>query len=135
MLSQKSMSEFEKIVNNLVLLENTDRLMYLLDLAKKNDNISNKLKNDDTRIWGCVSESYLVVDEINPVVKISVDSDAKFVEGLLFLLKLFVNGKTKDEILNIDEMELMNKIGMKNIVTSQRTNGFYAAITKLKESV
>ena len=129
------MDEFNKIVSNLVLLESMDRLQYLLDLAKKNDSISQELKNDDTRIWGCVSESYLVVGEVNPIVKISVDSDAKFVEGLLFLLKLFVNGKTKDEILDIDEMELMEKIGMKNIVTSQRTNGFYAAIKKLKESV
>ena len=129
------MVEFNKIVSNLVLLESMDRLQYLLDIAKKNDSISQELKNDNTRIWGCVSESYLVVDEVNPIIKISVDSDAKFVEGLLFLLKLFVNGKTKDEILDIDEMELMNTIGMKNIVTSQRTNGFYAAIKKLKESV
>ena len=45
------------------------------------------------------------------------------------------NGKTKEEGLSINEMELMEKIGMKNIVTSQRTNGFYAAIKKLKESV
>ena len=72
---------------------------------------------------------------VDSIVKISVDSDAKFVEGLLFLLKLFVDGKTKDEVLSIDEMELMDTIGMKNIVTSQRTNGFYAAIKKLKESV
>tara|TARA_Y100000310_G_scaffold102744_1_gene100909 strand:+ start:2345 stop:2737 length:393 start_codon:yes stop_codon:yes gene_type:complete len=127
--------EFKKIVSNLVLLESMDRLQYLLDLAKKNDSIPKELKTDDTRIWGCVSESYLVVNTVDSIVKISVDSDAKFVEGLLFLLKLYVDGKTKDEVLSIDEMELMNKIGMKNIVTSQRTNGFYAAIKKLKESV
>ena len=127
--------EFKKIVSNLVLLESMDRLQYLLDLAKKNDSIPKELKTDDTRIWGCVSESYLVVNTVDSIVKISVDSDAKFVEGLLFLLKLFVDGKTKDGVLSIDEMELMNTIGMKNIVTSQRTNGFYAAIKKLKESI
>ena len=129
------MDEFNKIISNLVLLESIDRLQYLLDLAKKNDSIPKELKTDNTRIWGCVSESYLVVNMVDSIVKISVDSDAKFVEGLLFLLKLFVNGKTKEEVLSINEMELMEKIGMKNIVTSQRTNGFYAAIKKLKESV
>ena len=78
------MDEFNKIVSNLVLLENMDRLQYLLDIAKKNDSISQELKNDDTRIWGCVSESYLVVDGVNPIVKISVDSDAKFVDMARF---------------------------------------------------
>ena len=42
----------------------------------------------------------------NHDIKISVDSDAMFVRGLLYLLKIFVDGKTKDEILNINEMEL-----------------------------
>ena len=127
--------DFKNIISNLVLLESMDRLQYLLDIAKKNDSIPEELKTDVSRIWGCVSESYLVVHTVDPIVKISVDSDAKFVEGLLFLLKLFVNGKTKEEVLSINEMELMEEIGMKHIVTSQRTNGFYAAIIKLKESV
>ena len=129
------MKDFKKIASNLVLLEGMDRIEYLLDLAKKNEGISKELKNDDTRIWGCVSESYLIVDNINPNIKISVDSDAMFVKGLLYLLKIFVDGKTKDEILNINEIELMETIGLKSVVTSQRTNGFYAAIKKLKESV
>ena len=133
--------DFDKISSNLVYLENTDRLHYLLELAKKNKGISDELKNDDNRIWGCVSTSYLIVDwynvidDINPVAEISTDSDAMFVKGLLYLLKIFVNGKTKDEILNIDEEELMEKIGMKNAITSQRINGFYAAIKKLKKLV
>jgi len=127
--------DFKKIASNLVLLEGMDRIEYLLDLAKKNEGISKELKNDDTRIWGCVSESYLIVDNINPDIKINVDSDAMFVRGLLYLLKIFVDGKTKDEILNINEIELMETIGLKSVVTSQRTNGFYAAIKKLKESV
>ena len=125
--------DFDKITSNLVYLENTDRLHYLLELAKKNKGILDELKNDDNRIWGCVSTSYLIVNEIEPIVDISTDSDAMFVKGLLYLLKIFVNGKTKDEILNVNEEELMEKIGMKNTITSQRINGFYAAIKKLKK--
>ena len=125
--------DFKTIVSNLIILEGMDRIEYLLDLAKKNDGISKELKNDNNRIWGCVSESYLIVNNMNPNIKISVDSDAMFVQGLLYLLKLFVDGKTKDEVLNINEVELMETIGLTNIVTSQRTNGFYAAIKKLKE--
>tara|TARA_R110000824_G_scaffold100225_1_gene238369 strand:+ start:156 stop:548 length:393 start_codon:yes stop_codon:yes gene_type:complete len=128
-------NDFKQIVDSLTFLEGMDRLEYLLELGKKNDGIIEELKNDDVRVWGCVSESYLIVDNIDSSIKISVDSEAMFVRGLLFLLKIFVDGKTKDEVLNIDEMELMETIGLKNIVTSQRTNGFYAAIKKLKESL
>ena len=55
------------------------------------------------------------------------------VKGLLFILDCYVNGKNANEILSINEKELMEEIGMKNIVTSQRMNGFYSAIVLLKK--
>ena len=93
------------------------------------------MKNDDNRIWGCVFSSFLVVDNVKPTVKIRTDSDSAIVKGLLFILTTCMNEKTKTEILEIDEKKLMEDIGMKNTITSQRINGFYASILKLKEII
>jgi len=127
--------KFEDLKSNLNFLEGIDRISYIIDLAKKNDGIPDNLKNDDNRIWGCVSTSFLVVDNMEPVVKIRTDSESAMVKGLLFILTICMNEKTKTEILEIDEKKLMEDIGMKNTITSQRTNGFYASILKLKEII
>ena len=127
--------DFESLKSNLAILDGWDRLGYLLDLSKMNEGIPDDLKNDESRIFGCVSTSFLVVDNIEPIIKIRTDSDSTIVKGLLFILTIFVNEKTKTEILEIDEKKLMEDIGMKNIITSQRTNGFYASILKLKEII
>ena len=98
---------FEDLISNISFLEGTDRISYLIDLSKKNKGIPDNLKNDVTKIYGCVSESFLVVDNIEPVVTIGTDSESAIVKGLLFILKIFIDGKTKKEILKIDENQLM----------------------------
>jgi len=125
--------DFQSLKNNLIILDGWDRLRYLLDLSKMNEGIPDDLKNDESRIFGCISTSFLIVDNVEPKIRIRTDSDAAFVKGLLFLLKVYVNGKTKNEIININEENLMNEVGIKNAISSQRMNGFYAAIKKLKE--
>ena len=127
--------KFEDLKSNLNFLEGIDRISYIIDLSKKNKGIPDNLKNDDNRIWGCVSTSFLVVDNIKPTVKIRTDSDSAIVKGLLFILATCMNEKTKTEILEIDEKKLMEDVGMKNTITSQRINGFYASILKLKEII
>ena len=125
--------DFESLKNNLQILDGTDRTSYLIDLAKKSNGIPNNEKNNDNRIWGCASISFLKVKNIEPVVNINTDSESVLVKGLLFILDCYVNGKNSNEILSINEKELMEEIGMKNIVTSQRMNGFYSAIVLLKK--
>ena len=123
---------FEDLKSDLNYLEGFDRISYIIDLAKKNDGIPDNLKTDDSRILGCVSTSYLTLDSTEPV-KIKTDSESMLVKGLLYVLNIYVNGKEKNEILIIDEVKLMNDIGMTNTVTSQRMNGFYSAIVTLKK--
>ena len=125
--------DFESLKNNLQILDGTDRTSYLIDLAKKSNGIPNNEKNNDNRIWGCASISFLKVKNIEPVVNINTDSESVLVKGLLFILDCYVNGKNSNEILSINEKDLMEEIGMKNIVTSQRMNGFYSAIVLLKK--
>ena len=127
--------KFEDLKSNLNFLEGIDRISYIIDLSKKNKGITDNLKNDDNRIWGCVSTSFLVVNNTEPFVTIGTDSESAIVKGLLFILATCMNEKTKTEILEIDEKKLMEDIGMKNTITSQRTNGFYASILKLKEII
>ena len=129
------MIDFKIIKDNFDILEGMDRLQYLIDLSNKSEDISDKFKIDKNRVKGCVSISFLIVERAEPTIKINTDSDSKLVKGLLFVLESYVYNKTKQDILDLDEQLLMEEISIKNAITSQRTNGFYAAIKKLKRDL
>ena len=105
--------DFESLKNNLQILDGSDRTSYLIDLAKKSHGIPTHEKNDENRIWGCASISYIKIKNIDPFVHINTDSESVLVKGLLFILDCYVNGKNTNEILSINEKELMEEIGMK----------------------
>jgi len=127
--------DFNKIKSNLEILDGMDRLSYLIDLSKNNPGIKNKYKNEQHKINGCVSTAYLKVDQIEPSVLISTESDSEFVNGLLYVLKIYVENKTKNDIMEINESQLMTDLNIKNSISSQRLNGFYSAIKTLKKII
>ena len=124
--------KFAKIVRNLKELEGIDKFEYLFSLAKKNEGIPNVDKTDINRIFGCTSTAYLIVKQYDPV-QIITDSESQFVKGLLYILQLYVHDESKEHVLTIKHTDLMDLMGMENAISSQRTNGFYAAIVKLQK--
>ena len=127
--------DFNKIKSNLKILDGMDRLSYLIDLSKKNPGIKKKYKNDQHKINGGVSTAYFKLDQLEPTILISTESDSEFVNGLLYVLKIYVENKTQNDIMNINEIELMNELNIKNSISSQRLNGFYSAIKTLKKII
>ena len=127
--------DFNKIKSNLEILDGMDRLSYLIDLSKKNPGIKKEYKNDQHKINGCVSTAYLKLDQLEPTILISTESDSEIVNGLLYVLKVYVENKTQNDIMNINETELMNELNIKNSISSQRLNGFYSAIKTLKKII
>lgn len=123
---------FTEVVENLKLLDGMERFEYLFSIAKHNTGIDESEKTKVNQIFGCTSTAYLIVDNFEPV-QIRTDSDSQFVKGLLQILKLYINGKTIEQVLQVDHTQLMDEIGMENAISSQRTNGFYAAIMKLQK--
>jgi len=123
---------FAKIVRNLKELDGIDKFEYLFSLAKENKGIPDSDKTDFNKIFGCTSTAYLIVKQHDPV-QIITDSDSQFVKGLLYILQLYVHDESKEHVLTINHTDLMDLMGMENAISSQRTNGFYAAILKLQK--
>ena len=55
-------------------LEGQHRLMYLLDISKDADLLDDNLKDDTTKIFGCLSNTYVKTYIKDNVVKIKVSS-------------------------------------------------------------
>jgi sulfur transfer protein SufE len=57
------------------------------------------------------------------------------VKGLLFILQRLFNGHRKEDIVSIDVQNILDHIGLEGTISSQRTNGFGAAINKIQHEL
>ena len=57
------------------------------------------------------------------------------VKGLLFILQRLFNGQQKEDIMSIDGQNILDHIGLEGTISSQRTNGFGAAINKIQHEL
>ena len=128
-------SKLNNYITNLACLEGNHRLMYLMDIAKDADLLEDSLKNEDTKIFGCLSNTYVKTYISLDEVEIKVNSDSVFMKGLLYLLQLHVSGKHIDEVKDIDAMEFMSKVGTKHFSSSLRQNGFVQVMAQVKREI
>tara|TARA_Y100001970_G_scaffold284432_1_gene401785 strand:+ start:3147 stop:3563 length:417 start_codon:yes stop_codon:yes gene_type:complete len=116
--------------------DSLDMISYLIDIGKKSHNITDEEKTDNNIISGCTSKAWIVVTKLSDdTYYMKTDSDSHIVSGLLYLLCLSTNNKSKDYIDTIDGSEILNSIGLDGKITSQRTNGFLSAVQTLKERI
>ena len=91
-------------------------------------------KVDANLIPGCTSKAWMVIIKTSSDnYKIKTDSDSHIVSGLLFLLSLSIENKSKNFIDNINGIEILKEVGLDGHITSQRTNGFLSALETLKK--
>ena len=106
-------------------------LFYLMELGDKMATLPEEYKKDDNLIKGCQSKVWLHSDYANDKVSFIADSNTDITRGLISLLVRVLSGKTPDEIINAD-LDFVEKIGMNQIIGSQRSNGFASMIKQIK---
>ena len=77
----------------------------------------------------------MICSEENNLFYIDIDSEAHIVRGLLSILQITVNGKSKNQIFEMDGLKILDEIGLGKNITSQRMNGFLSALNKVKKIV
>ena len=112
-----------------------EKYVYLVDIAKKSPGINPTDQNDENKVYGCTSQAWIICEELYKAYNFHTDSDAMIVKGLLFILQRLFNGQNKEEILSINGDNILNEIGLGDSISSQRTNGFGAAIHKIQNEL
>ena len=112
-----------------------DKYIQIIEMGKKNNGISKNLKNDEYRIFGCTSMAWVKVEKNEEKYYINTDSDTFIVKGLLSILKTLIDGSTIDEINSLDAESIFIDLGLKDSITSQRTNGFMNALKTIKKQI
>ena len=129
---------YEDIVADFEFLDDwEDRYRYVIELGRGLEPLPEEAHNEHNKVHGCVSQVWLETrienpDSDDPVLHFKGDSDAHIVSGLIaIMLKLF-SGKRASEILAIDAMAALRKLGLDENLTPQRSNGLASMIQRLK---
>jgi cysteine desulfuration protein SufE len=107
----------------------------LVDLAKDLEGLDDQEKNEINRIHGCTSQAWVTRKINGEKYFFRTDSDAMIVRGLLSLIERSFNNHTKEEILEIDGSQFLDSVGLGRSISSQRTNGFSNAISKIQSEL
>ena len=126
--------KINKWANDLSLLEGTDRLTYLVELAKKATTLPEELRTEDRLIPGCISKIWVDVGLVEDKIKVYYDSDAMIPKGIATIVCDIFTDCTKEEAKTFTEQDLQ-KLGFVQLVTPQRRNGLYNLVGVLQKRI
>jgi cysteine desulfuration protein SufE len=127
----------DAIRSDFALLEDwEDRYRYVIELGRELPPLPEALRTEANKVRGCVSQVWLhsATHEgpRGPTFTFAGDSDAHIVRGLIAILLAIYEGKTAREILSSDAAVVFAELGLKDHLTPQRSNGFFAMVERIR---
>jgi cysteine desulfuration protein SufE len=131
------MTDIDEIIDNFSLLDEwDDRYRYLIELGRALPPLAAEAHNEANKVRGCASQVWLDTSVRpngagGPVLTFVGDSDAHIVRGLIAILFALYSGKSAKDILATDAVALFEKIGLREHLTPQRSNGFRSMVDRI----
>ena len=128
-------ADFEDLVETFELLEDwEDRYRHVIELGKALPDMPEALRVPATKVDGCASQVWLHITIDNGVLTFIGESDAIIVRGLIAVLMTLYSGLQVSEIGRIDVLAELGRLGLNEHLSSQRSNGLRAMVTRVVET-
>jgi cysteine desulfuration protein SufE len=130
-------ASFQDIVDNLSFLDDwEDRYRYLIELGQALPRLDAAERNADNKVNGCVSQVWLVAEPVQVDGRAGLhlrgESDAMIVQGLVAVLLALYSDRPAAEIAATDAVALFDEIGLREHLTTQRSNGLVAMVNRIR---
>ena len=114
--------------------DGTERLAYLIELAKKSTTLPKELRTDDRLVGGCMSKIWIDVGVVEDKVKVYYDSDAMITKGITSIVADCFTDVPVAEAKKIthDDFQSLN---IAQLLTQQRRNGLGNLIETISQKV
>lgn len=114
--------------------DGTERLAYLIELAKKSTTLPKELRTDDRLVGGCMSKIWIDVGVVEDKVKVYYDSDAMITKGITSIVADCFTDVPVAEAKKIthDDFQSLN---IAQLLTQQRRNGLGNLIETIRQKV
>jgi cysteine desulfuration protein SufE len=127
----------EILVNFDLLDEWDDRYRYIIELGRALEPLPADAHNAGNKVQGCASQVWLETQvrpngAAGPILHFRGDSDAHIVRGLIAILFAIYSNKPAREILAADAIALFERMGLREHLTPQRSNGFRSMVERIR---
>ncbi len=131
------MTKIDDIVENFALLDEwDDRYRYVIELGRELPPMAEADHTEANKVQGCASQVWLKTKisggDNGPVLTFDGDSDAHIVRGLVAILLALYSGKSARDILATDALALFDRIGLRENLTPQRSNGLRSMVERIR---
>jgi len=129
----------DEITENFTLLDEwDDRYRYVIELGRTLAPLPEAARSDTNKVSGCASQVWLTTDiepdgPGGPVLRFTGDSDAHIVRGLIAILFAIYSGKPARDILDVDALALFDRLGLREHLTPQRSNGLKSMVGRIRD--
>ena len=136
--SPDSLTTLDEIVDNFSLLEEwDDRYRYVIELGRGLSPLAERDRTEANKVQGCASQVWLATSvhpngQGGPMLTFSGDSDAHIVRGLIAILFAMFSGKQARDILSTDAIAVFERLGLREHLTPQRSNGFRSMVERIR---
>ena len=126
------------ITENFSLLDDwDDRYRYVIELGRGLPAFPEEARTESNKVQGCASQVWLTTrmqpdGAHGPLMTFLADSDAHIVRGLIAILFALYSGKPAREILSIDALALFDRLGLRENLTPQRSNGLRSVVERIR---
>lgn len=113
-----------------------ERISYLIELGRNLTPLAESERNEAHRVRGCASQVWLVADqrpESPSLLHFRGESDAHLVKGEIALLLRIFSGRTPAEIASVDPRNVFERLGLKEALTAQRSNGLFSMMNRIQD--
>ena len=113
-----------------------ERYRYVIELGRDLPAFDERYRNATYKVNGCASQVWIhpTIDRMgaSTILNFSGDSDALIVKGLIAIALIIFSGKTPEQILAQDAAAVFMRLGLKDHLTPQRSNGLASMVERIK---
>ena len=130
--------QIDDIIENFALLDEwDDRYRYVIELGKSLSPLPEHDRSEANKVQGCASQVWLSTTvrpngAAGPILNFAGDSDAHIVRGLIAILFALFSGRHAREILGTDALAMFERLGLREHLTPQRSNGFRSMVERIR---
>lgn len=122
----------EQIIEEFAIFDEwLDKYEYLIELSDSLPMIAVEHRTEQYVIKGCQSKVWVDARVEDGKIFFSADSDAIITKGIIALLIRVMNGRTPQEIVDLD-LYFIDAIGLGENLSPTRSNGLIAMIKQMK---
>ena len=128
----------DEILENFALMEEwDDRYRYIIELGRGLTPLPESARTETNKVQGCASQVWMDTrvapdGAAGPVLTFVGDSDAHIVRGLIAILLAIYSEHAAKDILATDAVRIFEKLGLREHLTPQRSNGFRSMVDRIQ---